>query len=621
VDSVVFQLVTLLSPLAYFYGARGWNSLSSSKMFVCLWLPTFSTLISWTLSSFEHSWLVFRASLAAVLLPYVFFSALLGGAWLFDVAPIASIVARIGVSNSDGGSELTSENDPMRVDWILDDALRSHSVSGRLGMSVAPGRKKPGWRRSLVADLRRLKEAHNVDVVVNLLRPKDMDAVAQGADSGASMFDAMREAGLSALHSPIRDKFIPESFDEFCALVDAIVALLRDGKSVSIHCLADDMQVLTERGFMFRAELLEQLAASGGRLRVASYNARSRQLVYESPIGVVDSAAAPHRIVEFSSACHGVSARVTDKHDMFVARDGAHFRKVRAEQLLSLGATFLAHAENGVAGEAQRAPDDAWLMSPPVLKLYGAWLLSSDNDVDSEKKRTDSFVLPLSARATLLAFGLQEHIDFCSSCDGDDGTLAVFNSRWVRAFYRGSGSWLWTLGRDAAHSVLAGMMAEQQHPMTVRTGSSTARDIAARLALHAGFSAHWLRSDVDGQWLVQIDADAQPIDIRPTDVREAMYCGRVWCLEMPHGLLVTRRARANAKRIVTEASRPVVVGNCNGGKGRTGLVVACVLMRAGAAPTMSAARQVILSSRTGCLKNPVQQLYATAYAHFASQKK
>jgi hypothetical protein len=39
------------------------------------------------------------------------------------------------------------------------------------------------------------------------------------------------------------------------------------------------------------------------------------------------------------------------------------------------------------------------------------------------------------------------------------------------------------------------------------------------------------------------------------------YQGRVWCLTMPSGFLVTRRARANDKGQVVIASRPVIIGS------------------------------------------------------------
>ena len=40
------------------------------------------------------------------------------------------------------------------------------------------------------------------------------------------------------------------------------------------------------------------------------------------------------------------------------------------------------------------------------------------------------------------------------------------------------------------------------------------------------------------------------------------YHGPVWCVRVPHGLLVAQRARCNSANVVTQASRPVVVPNC-----------------------------------------------------------
>jgi len=53
-----------------------------------------------------------------------------------------------------------------------------------------------------------------------------------------------------------------------------------------------------------------------------------------------------------------------------------------------------------------------------------------------------------------------------------------------------------------------------------------------------------------------------------------------------------------------------VLVHCNGGKGRTGLLVACVLLRLGQAKTFKQALKKMRASRRGTLVNPLQQLYA-----------
>ena len=55
-----------------------------------------------------------------------------------------------------------------------------------------------------------------------------------------------------------------------------------------------------------------------------------------------------------------------------------------------------------------------------------------------------------------------------------------------------------------------------------------------------------------------------PVLHRASDVkRVADYDGRVWCVQVPHGLLVAQRAVVDAAGCVTSATRPVIVGNCN----------------------------------------------------------
>eukprot|EP01114_Cavostelium_apophysatum_P023788 TRINITY_DN9073_c0_g1_i2.p1 TRINITY_DN9073_c0_g1~~TRINITY_DN9073_c0_g1_i2.p1 ORF type:complete len:138 (+),score=1.43 TRINITY_DN9073_c0_g1_i2:247-660(+) len=55
-----------------------------------------------------------------------------------------------------------------------------------------------------------------------------------------------------------------------------------------------------------------------------------------------------------------------------------------------------------------------------------------------------------------------------------------------------------------------------------------------------------------------------------------------------------------------------IVVHCNGGKGRTGLVVAATLVRLGMEPNQAIA--MIRHARPGMLRNPMQILYLKAYA-------
>lgn len=46
------------------------------------------------------------------------------------------------------------------------------------------------------------------------------------------------------------------------------------------------------------------------------------------------------------------------------------------------------------------------------------------------------------------------------------------------------------------------------------------------------------------------------------DIRIVQYHGSTWCVTMPHGFIITRRAVRNVDNIVVKASRPVITGQC-----------------------------------------------------------
>jgi molybdopterin/thiamine biosynthesis adenylyltransferase len=107
-----------------------------------------------------------------------------------------------------------------------------------------------------------------------------------------------------------------------------------------VHCLTEDMQVLTNRGFLFRDQV-KAAYENDAAFRVAAYCLASGSIVYEKPDGLVDQRKMRRRIVEFTQAAEkcewdddgsetpslvegggddstGLSLRVTDKHTMYV---------------------------------------------------------------------------------------------------------------------------------------------------------------------------------------------------------------------------------------------------------------------------------------------------------------
>ena len=108
------------------------------------------------------------------------------------------------------------------------------------------------------------------------------------------------------------------------------------------------------------------------------------------------------------------------------------------------------------------------------------------------------------------------------------------------------------------------------------------RDEIVRLALHAGFSAHFTvqhyHGDIKGE-----DREGRPIIARHTgwkisytdtpraseptlnvsrDMKKTAYNGITWCVTMPHGFIITRRALRDRSGAVIQASRPIITGQC-----------------------------------------------------------
>ena len=128
----------------------------------------------------------------------------------------------------------TSETDPLRVDLVDNAEL---GVPGNLGMTIAPGMKDDArggrWERDLDADLRRLKEAYNTDVLVSLMEQEEYERF------GIADLTQRTEAfGIEVLHFPITDVSTPRQSqtDEYATLVQTIIDRLARGETVVIHC-------------------------------------------------------------------------------------------------------------------------------------------------------------------------------------------------------------------------------------------------------------------------------------------------------------------------------------------------------------------------------------------------
>lgn len=128
---------------------------------------------------------------------------------------------------------LTSDNDPIRVDFV-DPA--AHGVSGRLGLTLAPGKRTPGvsadWDRDLGKDLARLRKHYRTDVLVTLIEEFEME------DVGIQQLrPEARRAGMRSIWFPIADLSTPRHPADPIALVREITGHLAAGETVVVHCM------------------------------------------------------------------------------------------------------------------------------------------------------------------------------------------------------------------------------------------------------------------------------------------------------------------------------------------------------------------------------------------------
>lgn len=127
---------------------------------------------------------------------------------------------------------MTSETDPIRVDWIT-----TALWPGRLGLTFAPGKKGASvlqagvvHDRDLAADIDRLAQ-QGVNTLAPLIEEHEFDLL------GISEYHMLvQERGLTVLACPIRDRAIPEDLPTFTAFLDEVMEQLLDGQTVVVHC-------------------------------------------------------------------------------------------------------------------------------------------------------------------------------------------------------------------------------------------------------------------------------------------------------------------------------------------------------------------------------------------------
>ncbi len=127
--------------------------------------------------------------------------------------------------------------------------------------------------------------------------------------------------------------------------------------------------------------------------------------------------------------------------------------------------------------------------------------------------------------------------------------------------------WVFNLPPTAAKAVLDGLqLADGSDGGRIFTSGILFRDTVVQLALHAGLSPRFFRSDKaivanHDNWTVQLSTRT-PAAFAAEDVRLGAEPEGSYCFSMPSGFLVVRRVKKDATGNIIMASRPTIVGNC-----------------------------------------------------------
>ena len=130
----------------------------------------------------------------------------------------------------------TSEDSPIRVDFVPEGTLGLPEGSGTLGMTFAPGMTDIGWEREVATDLAAVRVEYGTDVLVSLMEDFEYDVYRM--NDSRSFFESVVAAGMEVVRFPIVDVDVPpeEQMEEFANLIGGIIGSLRDGKNVVAHC-------------------------------------------------------------------------------------------------------------------------------------------------------------------------------------------------------------------------------------------------------------------------------------------------------------------------------------------------------------------------------------------------
>ena len=126
----------------------------------------------------------------------------------------------------------TSDAYPIGVNFLPPEAIE---VSGKIGMTFAPGKKGPGrdgnWDRHLDQDLKRLKEGYGASLLVCLLEPQELTLL-----HIEDLFDRAREHEISTVRLPMPDGGVPADPRALEGVVQRIVSTAKEARNVIVHC-------------------------------------------------------------------------------------------------------------------------------------------------------------------------------------------------------------------------------------------------------------------------------------------------------------------------------------------------------------------------------------------------
>lgn len=120
----------------------------------------------------------------------------------------------------------------IRVDFLSPD---SHGLPGRLGVTIAPGKWRPGLDPAsddlVRGDLTRLRDQYGAKVLVTLLEEFEMRRLGI-----PELLDVARRMRFRVLWFPIPDVTAPADLPATAKLVGQVVDALTAGETVVVHC-------------------------------------------------------------------------------------------------------------------------------------------------------------------------------------------------------------------------------------------------------------------------------------------------------------------------------------------------------------------------------------------------